>query len=494
MDYQPIINRDYKSSLMEATGKPRHHYWLGLGAIPIIIASFLSFAGNRGETPAPATVEPAQQVAADSQHTVALALPDTDHLPAADTVPNSPAPAKIVYLAPAADTVVEVTPETEAQPQEQATAPAEQTGSWSTATVRSGDSMARIFSRNNLSARALHDIMTLGGAAKQFSKIHPGDTLRLRTDADDELLELRYAVDRLNEVVVTRNDGTYEVESVTHVPERRLSHATGAIDSSLFIAAQDAGLNDNLTMELANIFGWDVDFVLDIRQGDQFSVLYEKLYLDGEFVGNGNILAAEFINRGNSHKAVRYTDASNNTDYFSLDGRSMRKAFLRTPVAFSRISSRFSSGRKHPVLNKIRAHKGVDYAAQRGVPIKATGSGKVVLAGKKGGYGNTVVLQHGSRYSTLYAHMSRFARGIRSGKRVQQGQVIGYIGSTGLATGPHLHYEFRVNGVHRNPLTVKLPDAAPIQAKYKADFTSQAETLIAQLETRKQTAVALNQP
>ena len=457
MDYQPLINRDYRSQPGRSAARPRHHYWLGLVAIPIIIASFLSVAADRNKAAAP-----------ERQQTVALNLP-------AQTLAAPSAATAAVASEPA-------TPAPQAQ------------GSWSTETVRAGDSMARIFSRASLSARTLHDIMSLGGAAKQLTKIHPGDELRLRTDTAQGLLELRYATDKLNEIVVLRQGDDFQVEAVAHEPERRLTHSVGSIDSSLFLAAQKAGLTDNLTMELAGIFGWDVDFVLDIRQGDQFSLLFEELYLDGEFVGHGDILAAEFVNRGKHYQAVRYTDAKGNTDFYSPDGRSMRKAFLRTPVSFSRISSRFSSGRKHPVLNRIRAHKGVDYAAPRGTPIKATGSGKVVLAGTKGGYGKTVVIQHGTRYSTLYAHMSRYARGVRAGKRVQQGQVIGYIGSTGLATGPHLHYEFRLNGVHRNPLTVKLPDAAPIRAEYKADFSAQAQTLMAQLETRKQTAVALNKP
>jgi murein DD-endopeptidase MepM/ murein hydrolase activator NlpD len=244
-------------------------------------------------------------------------------------------------------------------------------------------------------------------------------------------------------------------------------------------------------MELAGIFGWDIDFALDIREGDQFAVLYEGLYLDGERIGTGNILAAEFTNQGKLYRAVRYTDARGHTDYYAPDGHSMRKTFLRTPVSFTRISSRFNSGRKHPILNRIRAHKGVDYAAATGTPVKATGNGKIVLRGKKGGYGNTVVIQHGSSYSTLYAHLNNFARGKTVGSRVQQGEIIGYVGSTGLATGPHLHYEFRVNGVHRNPLTVKLPDAAPLPKKFREDFKLATENLIAQLELAKTQTVAL---
>ena len=267
-------------------------------------------------------------------------------------------------------------------------------------------------------------------------------------------------------------------------------HASAVIDNSLFQAAQEAGLSDSLTMELAGIFAWDIDFALDIRKGDEFTVLYEEQYLDGENIGEDSIIAAEFINRGEKHHAIRYTDESGNTDYYALDGKSMRKTFLRTPVEFSRISSRFSLGRKHPILNKIRAHKGVDYAAARGTPIKTTGNGKIAFLGKKGGYGNTIVIQQGSHYSTLYAHMSKFRSGLKTGSHVKQGQTIGYVGSTGLATGPHLHYEFRIDGVHRNPLTVKLPGAQPLAKQYRDDFDRKAEALLAQLDTVRSVQVA----
>ena len=237
--------------------------------------------------------------------------------------------------------------------------------------------------------------------------------------------------------------------------------------------------------------GWR-NFALDIRAGDQFSLVYEEQYLHGKKLHDGNILAAEFINQDHSYRAVRFTDDKGHSGYYTPDGKSVRKAFLRTPVDFKRISSRFSMHRKHPKLNKIRAHKGVDYAAARGTPIRATGDGKVIYRGVKGGYGNVVILQHGTKYSTLYGHMSRFARGVYSGRQVHQGQIIGYVGMTGLATGPHLHYEFRVNGVHRNPLTVHLPDAAPLPKQYRDTFDNTSRPLLAQLDTLKRTMLALN--
>jgi len=312
------------------------------------------------------------------------------------------------------------------------------------------------------------------------------------TGEEGKLLKLVYQVDRLSTLEVSRSGEEYQISTSHRTPERRIKNATGTIDSSLFMSAQQAGLSDSLTMELAGIFGWDIDFVLDIREGDQFTVLYEELYLDGENIGNGEILAAEFVNQGQKYQAIRYTDKSGKTDFYSLDGKSMRKAFLRTPVEFSRISSGFSLGRKHPILNKIRAHKGVDYAAATGTPIKATSNGKIVHRGDKGGYGKTIIIQHGNKYSTLYAHLSGYRKGLKEGSRVKQGQVIGYLGSSGLATGPHLHYEFRVDGVHRDPLRVKLPGAEPLDKKYRDDFNAKAESLVAQLDLVRGVQVASN--
>jgi murein DD-endopeptidase MepM/ murein hydrolase activator NlpD len=243
-------------------------------------------------------------------------------------------------------------------------------------------------------------------------------------------------------------------------------------------------------MELANIFGWDIDFALDLRKNDQFSILYEKQFVDGEEIAAGNILAAEFSNRGKTFRAVRFVDPKGHANYFTPDGNSMRKTFLRTPVDFARISSRFNLKRKHPVLNQIRAHKGVDYAASTGTPIKATGDGKIIFRGWKGGYGRVVIVQHGQRYTTLYAHLSKFNHKRKKGGYVKQGQIIAYVGKSGLATGPHLHYEFRVNGVHRNPLTVPLPHAKPITKQYLAEFSKQTQPLISQLDQIKTVRLA----
>jgi murein DD-endopeptidase MepM/ murein hydrolase activator NlpD len=369
-------------------------------------------------------------------------------------------------------------------------APVEPPGQWHTATVKSGDSLSLLFARNDLSPQELYKVTSNETAAKQLKRLYPGDTIKLRID-DKKLTELSYEFDLSHRLHVLRDADSFKAEIIERPLEHRTAQATGAINDSLFLSAQSAGLSDKLTMELAGIFGWDVDFALDIRKGDSFAVIYDEDYLDGEKVRDGNILAATFVNQGKTYQAIRYTDPDGHTDYYSPDGHSMRKEFLRTPVAFTRISSRFSLGRKHPILNRIRAHKGVDYAAPTGTPIKAAGDGKVIYRGRKGGYGNVIILQHGSRYSTLYGHMSRFARGVHSGGHVRQGQIIGYVGMTGLATGPHLHYEFRINGVHRNPLTVKLPAAKPLPRKYMADFKLHTNQMIASLDLLSKTNIAL---
>jgi murein DD-endopeptidase MepM/ murein hydrolase activator NlpD len=235
-------------------------------------------------------------------------------------------------------------------------------------------------------------------------------------------------------------------------------------------------------MQLVAIYGWDIDFALDIRKGDKFKLIYEEKFKDDIKVSEGPILAAEFVNNKTSFKAVRYSLPEGNSDYFSETGASMRKAFIRTPLNFTRISSTFSLNRKHPVLNTIRAHKGVDYAAPSGTPVKAAGDGTITSIGRNGGYGRVIEIRHGGTYSTLYAHLSNYAKGLKKGSRVKQGQTVGYVGMSGLATGPHLHYEFRVNGVHRNPLTVQLPKADSIPDDLLVDFKDKSAPLLAQLE------------
>ena len=357
-------------------------------------------------------------------------------------------------------------------------------------TVNSGDSLYLIFKRLGLPQRDLALMTGLKPLAKKLARIAPRQEIEFYVDTESRLTRLVHRLDRLRSLHVFRDGDAFAFEEVVEPPEVAVATATGVIDSSLFGAGQDAGLSDRLIMQMAEIFGWDVDFALDIRAGDRFALVFEEQFKDGKKIGEGPIVAAEFTNRGRRIRAVRYVDPTGRAAYFSPDGRSMRKAFLRTPVNFTRISSRFSFSRKHPILHKMRAHRGVDYAAPRGTAVKASGDGRVISAGRNGGYGQTIVLQHGSVYTTLYAHLSRFSKGIRPGKRVEQGQTIGYVGSTGLATGPHLHYEFRVRGVHRDPLRVKLPHAAPLAEEYMDDFRSKAEPLLAKLELTARTAIA----
>ena len=358
-------------------------------------------------------------------------------------------------------------------------------------TIKPGDTLSTLFSQRGLNTE-LHKIMLLGDEVKELKSVYPNQKLHFHIEDENLIgIELETSVNRRLKVVKHKQD--YKVDEVVRDFETRTQVASSTIENSLFLAGKRAGLSDALIMELANVFGWDIDFALDIRTGDQFSVVFEEKYLDGEKIKTGAIIAAEFINAGESYRAVRYTDSKGDTDYYSQNGRSMRKPFLRTPVDFARISSGFNLKRKHPVLNRIRAHKGVDYAASTGTPIKASGDGKIIHHGTKGGYGRTIIVKHGSRYSTLYAHMHKYAKNTQVGKRVKQGQIIGYVGKSGLATGPHLHYEFRVNGVHRNPLTVKLPDASPLLKSEMVRFKSATAEQFANLDSYSSTVIAQNQ-
>ncbi len=363
-----------------------------------------------------------------------------------------------------------------------APAEADEAGTWTNVTVAPGDNLSLIFSRLKLSKSDLHHIVSLPPAGSQLKRLKPGQLVRFQIH-DAKLTSMVLELDDLNSLTITRDGTRFTAKAESIEPEIRVASATAEIRRSLFLDGQKAGLSDAMIMRMTEIFGWDIDFALDIRARDSFSVIYEEAYKDGELIKQGRILAAEFVNQGKSLRAILFTDENGETEYYSDEGQAMRKAFLRTPVNFTRISSRFNLRRKHPVLNTIRAHRGVDYAAPMGTPVRATANGKIVMVGTRGGYGKTVEMQHGNTYSTLYAHLSRFPKGLRRGASVKQGKIIGYVGKSGLATGPHLHYEFRVNGAHRNPLTVDLPKAQHIEKRYLAEFRQQAEPLLDQLAT-----------
>ncbi len=370
----------------------------------------------------------------------------------------------------------------------------EQTFSWQEITVKKGDNLSLIFPRVGLTARDVYQVSKLGKKIAPLLHLKPGQKLRfhiLQEGDTRKLSQLQLIVSPIKTLEVFAKNDRYGARTLLRAYEKHQSIASGTIENSLFEAGLKAGLSNKLVMELAYIFGWDIDFALDLRKGDQFKVLYTENFLDGQKISDGDIQAAEFINHGQTYRAIRYTNKQGESHYYTPEGASMRKAFMRTPVNFTRISSRFSLGRKHPILNRIRAHKGVDYAAPKGTPIKATGDGKITFLGWKGGYGRVIIISHAGRYSTLYGHMLRFKKGLRRGKRVKQGDIIGYVGMSGLATGPHLHYEFRINGVHHNPLTVKLPKAQSLPKRYLADFKKQAQPLLAQLDAAStSTAVA----
>lgn len=352
---------------------------------------------------------------------------------------------------------------------------------WQPITVESGDNLALIFSRLGLSPGLLHRIMSLGEAVSRLKKLRPGQLLYFHIDAD-ELLGLEYEIDLTHTLKLVKEGDDYRVEITAEELKSVVRHVNAKIKDSLFLSGRRAGLSDNLIMQLAAVYAWDIDFALDIRAGDSFSLIYEEQYKDNVKVAEGPVLAAEFINRDKPLRAVRYAHADGRVDYYSDTGEAMRKAFLRTPVNFTRISSRFNLRRLHPILNKIRAHRGIDYAAPIGTPVRATADGAVVLAGTKRGYGKTIILKHGGRYSTVYAHLHRYAKGVRAGKPVKQGQTIGYVGQTGLSTGPHLHYEFRIDGTHRNPLTVELPRAESINKKRLPEFRKSIAPIMAELD------------
>lgn len=359
-----------------------------------------------------------------------------------------------------------------------------------TVQVRSGDNLALLFQRRGIPPGDLHRLVGSRPFGARLESIFPGHQLIITTDQENRLTKLSYSPGPLEMLEFSRAGVSFEGVEVISEPERVTKYRHGNIEHSLFVASQRAGLEDSVTMRLAEIFQWDIDFVLDIRAGDAFHVLLEELYLGAQFIGYGDILAAEFVNRGDSYRAVLYKDSSGESSYYNPDGRSMRKAFLRAPVSFTRISSNFNLRRKHPLWKSAMPHRGIDYAAPSGIPVLAAGKGRVITVGRSGANGNYIVIRHGEQFVTKYLHLSKFARSMRTNAPVRQGQTIGYVGSTGWATGPHLHYEFLVNGVHMNPRTVKLPDANPVPKSELGQFGQVADPLLALLDSRKQTQLA----
>ena len=349
---------------------------------------------------------------------------------------------------------------------------------WESVTVKSGQTLDAIFRQQGFSISLLHQILNLNKDTSGLTKIRPGDVFDFHRDSNGDLSEMRYALDEEHFLLVRQVDNELYTDTLPRQMTREIEETGGTIKSSLFAAGKHAGLSDQMIMKLANIFGWDIDFVLDIREGDRFMLVYEKIYRDGEFLRDGNILAATFINQGERFQAIWFEDGEI-ADYFAPDGRNMRKAFLRAPLNFSYISSNFNPHRMHPILKRIRPHNGIDYYAPRGTPVYAAGDGTVIESAYSATNGNHVFIKHANSIVTKYLHFSKLA--VRKGQKVKQGQTIGYVGSTGLATGPHLHYEFVVNGVHRNPRTVPLPKVEPLAGKLLAGFQQRAAPMLTQL-------------
>lgn len=357
--------------------------------------------------------------------------------------------------------------------------------------VRRNDTLDRIFRQFELSLTDLANLRAVAGTRAMLDRLMPGEALRFH-HRDGSLIGLERNLSLTEQLRVTRAGEDFHADVVARPIQTRTQLAHALIDSSLFEAGSDAGLQDQTVLELARIFGWDIDFALDLRSGDEFTVSYERIFQDGQYLQDGAILAASFINQGREVRAVRFVAPDGSVGYYSPDGHSMQKAFLRAPLEFRRVSSRFSSARWHPILNRVRAHEGVDYAAPSGTPVYAAGDGRIRFRGVRGGYGNLLEIEHGAGIVTVYGHLSRFASSARRGARVHQGQTVAFVGMTGLATGPHLHYEYRLNGRYLDPQRVKLPDSTPIAPQFQAEFARQSAARLAALSPVPVPALAAN--
>jgi murein DD-endopeptidase MepM/ murein hydrolase activator NlpD len=352
---------------------------------------------------------------------------------------------------------------------------------WREERIGRGESIPDLLQRLGVNPEDRQEFISSIGRSTPLNGLTAGRSVLARVSSTGRLILLRYQASDTTLVSVNRSNDSFQVDEQAIQPEMRPIMRSGSIQGSLFGATDAADIPDRIASEMADAFSGDIDFHKDLRRGDHFSVVYEAFYVDGKLVKTGKLLAAEFTNQGTTFQAIYYKDPQGRDGFYSADGQSLKRAFLKSPMPFDRISSGFSAGRLHPVLQIWRAHKGIDYAAPTGTPVRAVSDSVVSFVGKQGGYGNLIVLNHQAPYSTAYGHLSRFGKGIKRGSKVSQGQIIGYVGSTGLASGPHLHYEFRVSGAQRNPLAMKLPTAYPLERRYKAEFAAQAQPLIARL-------------
>ena len=362
---------------------------------------------------------------------------------------------------------------------------------WQIDQVRRDDTLASLFKRMTIHDEDAIKFLLLNQEARELnSQLMPGHTVEIKTNLDGKLLHLEYEIDNENILVVGLTPSGYQVATQKLILQNHHILKSATVIDTLFNATDDAGIPDQIALQIADIFSGQIDFQDDLHSGDTFKVIYEAFYNAGELMKTGDVLAVEFVNNGKKYQAIHFGEATGKFAYYTPEGKSLHQSFLRSPLEFTRVSSTFSTARFHPILQHIRAHQGVDFAAPIGTRIKAAGDAVVDFVGRKGGYGNVIVLRHENGISTLYGHLSRFADGLRKGQHVAQSDIIGYVGMTGLATGPHLHYEFLVGGVHRDPLSVVLPTSVPIEAKYKKEFDALSLDYMAQIELLNRNEVA----
>lgn len=426
-------------------------------------------------------------------------------MPAAAVAASSPAPgvaappsvqaANAMPLSPEVydDIVKSAVDKALTKPHTGAAADAQAGADWKTVSIKRGQTLSTVFDSAGLPPTEWMTVLKLGKAVAPLRRLQVGDTLKLKV-ANGSLQALDYPYDVTHTLDVRRVDGNLQAQVKTAALDHRTAEATGVISNSLFVDGQRAGLNDQQILQLAHIFTYDIDFAQDLQAGDRFTVIYDEVFKNGKKLHNGNILAAEFVNQGHVYRAVRFVAKNGDAGYYTPSGQSLKRAFIRTPVEFTRISSGFSRARMNPVLHVVRPHFGTDYAAPTGTPVHVTGDGRIAFIGRDGGYGNCIKVQHGAHYESIYGHLSRFRKGLALGSKVKQGEVIGFVGMTGLATGPHLHYEFRVNGVPKNPVTVKLPRGLPLPPREMTAFHRETSSLMARINTVDSRQYADNGP
>ena len=475
--YSSGIRHDYKDSVPDAgTFSTRGLPWFAIGLVLPLVAVLLLLFSETNQSMVPAAVS------ADAAEVVDSPLPSTP----------------LVFLeAPGERITLPLPPLSEVlnaygspqRPDEIARDSLLSQGEAMTLVVRNGDSLDQLFRRNGLSVTDLTVMLALAEARPHLARIKPADRIEIIRDSD-RVLGLGRDISESQRLWIRRDGEGFVAEIIDLEIEIRTAGAHGTIDNTLWDAAVAAELDSDVISELLGIFQWDIDFILNVRTGDSFTVVYEERWRDGVKLSNGDIIAAEYVNQGRSHRAARYVDALGNEGHFKPDGTNVKGPFLRAPFEITpRVSSNFNPRRRHPILNTIRAHRGTDYAAATGTPVLAAGAGTIIARGANGSYGNRIEIQHGGNITTLYAHLSRYGS-FRVGDRVEQGEIIGFVGMTGSATGPHLHYEYRKNGVHQDPRTVQLPDADSIPDQYLEDFMLQSAGLWHQLDLYQGTQVA----